>query len=167
VWGDQWEPARPTLGSRIEGRGVFGLEYAKAMVASKIDLGILSEARTGASSGDRITARTFQIPATGAFMLHERTKELLEYFREGVECGCFETADELVEKITYYLEHPEERRAVAVAGYRRSIESGYSVDSRASKILDKLAEIRAAKELKLSALGFPSSAVVPKLNADR
>ncbi|MEW6213030.1 MAG: hypothetical protein AB1631_32205, partial [Acidobacteriota bacterium] len=56
VWGDQWGAARATLGERIEGRGVFGIEYAKAMIASRVNLSILSEARRGASSGDLITA---------------------------------------------------------------------------------------------------------------
>lgn len=141
VWGDQWDGARATLGERIEGRGVFGIEYAKAMIASKINLSILSEARRGASSGDLITARTFQIPATGAFMLHERTEELLEYFAEERECGCFADDDELIRKIAHYLDHEENRCEIAARGRRRSLESGYGVDSRAERILEKCAEI--------------------------
>ena len=50
VWGSQWAPARTTLGSRIEGRHILGVEYAKALVASSINVSILSEARAGASS---------------------------------------------------------------------------------------------------------------------
>jgi spore maturation protein CgeB len=141
IWGAQWEQARATLESSIEGQGVFGCEYAKAMRGSKTNLAILSEARLGASSGDRITSRTFHIPATGAFMLHERTDELLEYFREGAECGCFGDASELVQKITYYLDHEEERQKVATEGRRRSLESGYSVDSRAERVLEKAVEL--------------------------
>jgi hypothetical protein len=141
VWGEQWSGARASLGSRLEGRGVLGIEYSKAMIASKINLSILSEARRGSSSGDRITARTFQIPATGAFMLHERTDELLEYFREGVECACFSSDEEMVDKIACYLGDPQTRSAMAAAGLTRSIESGYCVDHRAAEILEKAAEI--------------------------
>jgi glycosyltransferase involved in cell wall biosynthesis len=141
VWGEQWQPARATLGSRVEGRWVLGLEYAKALVASKVSLGILSEARKGASSGDLITSRTFHIPATGAFMLHERTSELQGYFVEGKECGSFGDAAELAAKIRYYLSHPEERLAVAAAGRRRAVESGYAVDCRAEEVLKKVAEL--------------------------
>jgi spore maturation protein CgeB len=142
VWGAQWEQARATLGSSIEGRGVYGREYAKAIVSSRINLAILSEARHGASSGDRITSRTFHIPATGAFMLHERTDEFLEYFAEGQECACFETMEELVDRISHYLENEEERRLIAAGGLQRSMESSYSVDSRAKKIVEKVLEIR-------------------------
>jgi spore maturation protein CgeB len=142
IWGEQWSHARHSLGSVIEGRGVLGTEYAKALVASRVNLAILSEARTGASSGDKITSRTFHIPATGAFMLHERTDELAEYFEEGVECASFGNHDELVEKTAYYLDHGEEREAVAAAGRRRSVESGYSVDERARAVLDKALALR-------------------------
>jgi spore maturation protein CgeB len=145
IWGAQWESARHSLSERIEGRGVVGIEYAKALIASKINLAILREVQVGASSGDQITSRTFHIPATGAFMLHERTGEFLQYFEEGKECACFETPNELRDKIAYYLDHEKERLAMAASGRQRSIQSGYSVDCRANEILAKIAEIRAAK----------------------
>ncbi len=150
VWGAQWERSCATLGASIEGRGVFGREYAKAIVGSSINLAILSETRRGASSGDLITSRTFHIPATGAFVLHERTDEFLQYFAEGRECACFETSGEMIEKIGYYLDNEDERRRMATAGLQRSIDSNYSVDSRAAKIAEKVFEIRLAREQSLS-----------------
>src|SRR5262245_66289182 len=103
VWGMGWVSRSEVLAPASQGRGVLGLEYTKALSASKVNLGILSERRPGASSGDQITSRTFHIPATGSFMLHERTDEFLEYFKEGTECACFADADELAEKVAYYL----------------------------------------------------------------
>jgi glycosyltransferase involved in cell wall biosynthesis len=144
VWGEQWEKAQQSVVcDRWQGRGTHGVEYAKALVASKINLAILSEARTGASSGDLTTSRTFQIPATGAFMLHERTAELAQYFTEGDECGCFDAPDELVNKIKHYLAHAGERRRLAAAGHERALQSGYSVDNQAQSVLDKFAALRA------------------------
>ena len=130
------------LKSAVEGRHILGPEYAKAVVASKINLGLLSEIRRGASSGDLITARTFQIPGIGAFMLHERTAELAQYFVEDQECGCFGTPDELVARIRYFLAQATERELIAKAGRRRAVESGYSVDNRTLVILAKEREIR-------------------------
>jgi spore maturation protein CgeB len=144
VWGSQWGPARASLGARVEGRHAVGREYVKALVGSKINLAILSEARAGASSGDRITSRTFHIPATGAFMLHERNDEFLEYFREGVECACFGDPDELVAQVERYLSDDAGRRAVAEAGRRRAVESGYAVDDRARSVLDRFEALRRA-----------------------
>lgn len=146
IWGSQWERARQALGDRIEGQHVLGAEYAKAIMASRINLAILSEPRTGASSGDLITSRTFHIPATGAFMLHERTTELLEHFQEEVECGCYTTHDELVEKIGYYLHRPHERDAIGAAGRERCMTSDYSIDNRAARVLSKVTELRARLE---------------------
>ena len=78
-------------------------------------------------------------------MLHERSAELLEYYEEAVECACFGTVEELVNKIGYYLERIEKRQAVAAAGRRRALESGYSVDCRATEILEKAREIGAVR----------------------
>jgi glycosyltransferase involved in cell wall biosynthesis len=143
VWGSRWDEAAPIVSAAAEGRHILGLEYAKAIVASKINLGLLSEVRKGASSGDLITARTFQIPATGAFMLHERTAELAQYFTEGEECACFGSDEELTDKVAYYLKHEDERRRLAAAGRQRSLDAGYAVDFQARRVLDKMNELRA------------------------
>ena len=145
IWGSRWEQAGSLLAGKFEGRHILGLEYTKAIVASKINLGLLSEVRKGASSGDLITARTFQIPGTGAFMLHERTSELPLYFAEGEECACFDNPDELVAKIAYYLEHENERQRLAAAGRRRSLESGYAVEHRAAHIIERAKSINAGR----------------------
>ena len=144
IWGMQWEKAGAGLARWVESREVLGAEYAKAIRLSKVNLGILSEMRKGASSGDLITARTFHIPACGGFMLHERTCEVSEFFVEGRECGMFEGAKEMVDKVGYYLEHTAEREAVAEAGHVRCLHSGNSVDDRVRAILAKVEELRRA-----------------------
>jgi hypothetical protein len=144
IWGMQWDKAGAGLARWVESREVLGAEYAKAIQLSKVNLGILSEMRKGASSGDLITARTFHIPACGGFMLHERTCEVSEFFVEGRECGMFEGAEEMVAKVGYYLEHADEREAVLEAGRLRCLNSGNSVDDRVHAILAKVAELRGA-----------------------
>lgn len=145
VWGGQWQRSRAALNGSIEGRKVEGLEYAKALLASRVNIAILSEVRKGASSGDQTTARTFQVPATGAFMLHERTAELLQFFDEGKECACFGSAEELVEKTRYFLAHDDHRRAIAAAGCSRVRGDGHSVDGRVGEILAKLVCMRSLR----------------------
>jgi spore maturation protein CgeB len=145
IWGAQWEKSTSALTSGIEHESVTGTEYAKAICASAINLAILSEARKDSSSGDLTTARTFEIPASGGFMLHERTEEAMQFFEEDKECAFFSDADELVAKIDYYLARPDERRRIAAAGRRRCLESGYSVDARVETVLAKYHELRAAR----------------------
>jgi spore maturation protein CgeB len=141
IWGMQWEKAGPGLARWVESREVLGSEYAKAIRLSKVNLGILSEMRKGASSGDLITARTFHIPACGGFMLHERTAEVAQFFAEGRECAMFDGASEMAEKVGYYLEHPARREAMAEAGHLRCLNGGNSVDDRARAVLAKVAEL--------------------------
>ena len=67
-------------------------------------------------------------------MLHERTGEVRGLFEEGKEMACFGSSHELAEKIAYYLAHPEERDAIARAGYARCVPA-YSYDNRMAEIL--------------------------------
>jgi glycosyltransferase involved in cell wall biosynthesis len=135
VWGNQWEKRQTrSLDKAVMGMGITGDDYTRAICASKISLGLLSEARTGASSGDLITARTFQIPACGSFMLHERTSEVAQYFQEGRDAEFFEGGDELAEKVRRFLADDSQRSAIARNGRARSIESDYSIDERMSHV---------------------------------
>ncbi|SEF02994.1 protein of unknown function [Rhizobiales bacterium GAS188] len=145
VWGAQWEKASSRMRSISEHQFVLGSEYAKCIRASRISLGLLVEARPGASSGDLITARSFEIPASGGFMLHERNDEVSRYFLEGKECAMFSDTDELVDKVKHYLANDNERRRVAEAGRLRCLESGYSVDARMEQVLAKYRALAASR----------------------
>jgi spore maturation protein CgeB len=137
IWGNQWEKsATPGLERAIMGVSVTGEDYTRAICAAKISLGLLSEVRKGASSGDLITARTFQIPACGAFMLHERNPEAASCFNEGEEAEFFSGKEELVAKIRRYVADDDARSRIAANGMKRSHESGYSVDSRMKVVAD-------------------------------
>ena len=67
-------------------------------------------------------------------MLHERNFEVLELYREGEEIECFDSAEELAEKIEYYLADPAEREQIARAGYARCVPA-YSYDNRMAELL--------------------------------
>jgi spore maturation protein CgeB len=137
IWGCQWEKSvSPNLRRSIMGRGVTGEEYTRAIAGASICLGLLSEAGRGASSGDLITARTFQIPACGAFMLHERNDEVLRYFAEDREATFFDSPDECAAKVRYYLGDAGEREKVAAAGLKRSLRDGYAIDER-MKVIER------------------------------
>ncbi|MEJ7810329.1 MAG: glycosyltransferase [Gemmatimonadaceae bacterium] len=137
VWGEQWGAARRgALARAIGGHEVAGEEYVRALVASRINLAILSEQRAGASSGDQITSRTFHIPACGGFMLHERTDEVLALFEEGRDIACYRDADEMIARIDHYLAADDERRAIALAGHD-TVTAAHSWDHRVREILSR------------------------------
>ncbi|MHB1295977.1 MAG: CgeB family protein [Anaerolineae bacterium] len=137
IWGSQWNRTRDAdLLTCVEGTDILGDPYPLAIACSTINIALLSEQRAGASSGDVSTSRTFYIPASGGFMLHERTEEVMSFFREGEEIDCFGSSGELAEKVCYYLDHPEERERIRLAGHRRVVaEHGQEV--RAERILTR------------------------------
>jgi len=134
VWGNQWEKSHG-LQNIVMGRAIEGVAYAKAIQATQVNLAILSEKRKGASSGDLTTTRTYEIPACGGFMLHERTPEVLKLFEEGREIACFGDVDELIQKVRYYLKHNAERKEMARAGYERCVPA-YSYDERMKECIE-------------------------------
>jgi spore maturation protein CgeB len=139
IWGEYWNNARsPAIRNAIVGHEVLGNEFVRALLGSKINLSIMSEARKGSSRGDQVANRTFVVPACGAFVLHERTQELLQHFKEDEHFGCFGDADELIEKIDYYLARPELRRQIADAG-REMVWREHSWDRRIRVIIDHFA----------------------------
>tara|TARA_B100000963_G_scaffold361806_1_gene399827 strand:+ start:34922 stop:35980 length:1059 start_codon:yes stop_codon:yes gene_type:complete len=140
IWGNGWENIEnECLKSSVVGYPVFGDLYAMAINASRINLGLLQEKAEGASSGDQITARTFHIPSSGGFMLHERTEEVLDYYKENKEMACFSTEREMVEKVKFYLENEDKRKEIAKMGNARClIENKHS--HRAQSIIEKYEE---------------------------
>lgn len=142
VWGNQWTGQMCSLGGlakAVEGRAVVGDLYALAVACTKINIALLREIRPGASSGDLTTSRTFEIPACGGFMLHERTDEVLNFFEEGAEIACFSDEGELVDKVRYYLTHESEREKMRRAAHERCV-CQYSVDGLAAFIIRRYQE---------------------------
>jgi spore maturation protein CgeB len=141
LWGNSWDRMRrgSPLRRYSQMYAVTGTAYAAAICCTKVNLALLREAMDVSSSGDRITSRTFHIPACGGFMLHERTDDLLQYFVEGESCECFDGIDELVTKLKVLLSDGERRARVAAAG-KRVVEAGHSWDHRATTILEHFVE---------------------------
>lgn len=94
-------------------------DYRLALGGAKIAIGLVRRANR-----DGHSMRTFEIPACGTFMLAERTEEHLEFFEEDKEAAFFNSNEELVDKIAYYLTHDTERQRIAEAG-RRRVEAGH------------------------------------------
>ncbi len=134
--GHEWH--RPlSQSARLHGlmpvREIWDAEYARALSASKIALCFFSK-----RNRDRYTRRCFEIPATGTMLLSEYSPELAAIYREGVEADFFRTPAELVDKVRFYLAHPDAREGVARQGYERVHRDGHDVDSRVRRMLDAL-----------------------------
>ena len=115
----------------IEDHGLYDEDYSKSFRCFKISLCFLRK-----MNFDQQTSRTMEIPASGGFMLAERTEEHKMLFEEGKEAEFFESNEELLEKCRYYLEHEEERNKIAKGGLQRCETSGYSNLETIRKILN-------------------------------
>jgi len=129
VWGPGWCSAR-SLHDRRDIRPLYSHEYVKALATAKLCLCLLSK-----WNFNRSASRTFEIPAIGGFLLAERTPDHVSYFVEEKEAAFFGSTEELIEKAKYYLEHEDQRREIAEAGYRRCLGSGYSHRHRMEQLL--------------------------------
>ena len=137
IWGRGWNEScrsRRVL-SFVRGYAINGAAYAKVLSTVRINLALMSRPiRRGVRRHDETSTRTYEIPACGGFMLHERSGELQGIFEEDKEVVCFDCPVELAQKIEHYLAHPSERDSVARAGYLRCVPA-YSYDARVSQIL--------------------------------
>lgn len=134
VWGPGWKKyaeANPWARKCVAGDALWGESYPIALNAAKIALGLLTK-----RYGETTTTRTFEIPACETFMLAERTEDHLKLFEEGKEAEFFESDDELVDKVRYYLAHATERERIARAGHERCLKAGYSNMQRMQQVLD-------------------------------
>jgi len=66
--------------------------------------------------------RLFDLPANGVMQISDGGPYLDEFFKAGEEIIGYKDQDDLIDKLHYYLEHNEERKRVALNGYRRVIK---------------------------------------------
>ncbi len=142
VWGNGWEELSPDspLREAVQGTAVYGDEYARVICASAVNLNFLRKANR-----DLVTIRSVEIPACGGFMLAERTDEHLALFEEGVEAEYFGDDREMIRKIRHYLDHPDEREAIARRARERCLRDGYSNDDRLADMLSQVEEMAPQK----------------------
>ena len=137
VWGNRWsafldgEMARAV----VAGPAQFGEAYSKIIAAFDINLAFLRK-----QNRDEHTSRSVELPAAGAFMLAERSDEHLQLFDEGREAEFFGSDDELVDKVRYYGERPDERARIAAAGRQRGLRDGYDNRSVMREMLSRVLE---------------------------
>lgn len=124
LWGNGWEDTtsiRKVL--QREGERISVEESVKVFSASKININLhSSQFHRGVNpDGDFINPRTFEIAACGGFQLTDQRSLLPELFETGREITTFRHESELRDLIEHYLQHPEERRAIAANARRRAL----------------------------------------------
>ena len=84
--------------------------------------------------------RIFDILGCGGFCMTNYQPELTDHFEIGVDLEAYTSLEELVDKCKYYLFHEDERKQIALNGYRKVCE-GHTYLHRMSDMI-KLAAVQ-------------------------
>lgn len=96
---------------------------------------------------DDINMRTFEVMATGSFLLTNWIPTIEELFEDGKHLVLYRSEEEMIDKVKYYLKHDEERERIAQAGYQEVI-SRHTIQHRVNRILEEFHNSK-QKELQL------------------
>ncbi|GAB2694253.1 spore maturation protein cgeB [Paenibacillus thermoaerophilus] len=66
--------------------------------------------------------RTFEIAACGAFQLTDVREDIVRFYVPGEEIVTYQSPEDMVAKIEYYLTHESERREIAIRALRKTLE---------------------------------------------
>ncbi|HEY3323858.1 MAG TPA: glycosyltransferase [Planctomycetota bacterium] len=133
LYGTDWHRCRHyALLNRVAGliRPAYGPEYNLVLNSSRIVLSFHSR-----MNNDTSTSRSFEIPASGAFMLSQYSDDLNSLFQEGVEAEYFRCKEEMLDKIRFYLANDDARKRIAAAGRARLLRDGHEALDRVRQIL--------------------------------
>jgi len=151
LWADRRQHINKLRGRnipvRLFGEGSGGYVSFEEMIdifkTSKINLNF---SRAGSYPWvKQIKGRVFQVCMAGGFLLTEYAPGIENYFEIDKEIVCFENAEEMIDKTTYYLNHETERRAIAQAGWKRATGE-YTSFHMVSKVFSEIKEDIAARD---------------------
>lgn len=91
-------------------------EAERVPLLQKTKIGINIHNSTGP-----VNFRTYYLPANGVLQICDNKGHLARIFDVGKEVVGYDSIEEAIELCAYYLNHDEERKAIAVAGWKRTI----------------------------------------------
>ena len=117
-WGrgaDEWSDDSPV---RTAYRGeAWGLDMLRVLARARIALNRHIDVAEGYANNMRL----YEATGVGTLLLTDEGKNLAELFEPGREVVTYADAADLADKIRHYLEHDEERAAIARAGRERTL----------------------------------------------
>lgn len=116
----------------VKNRGIADSERVmpKIFKCSKINLNMtLRSIKSG------IPQRIFDILGCGGFVISNYQPELAEFFVPGEDLVLYDSVEDLIAKVNYYLHHEEERLQIAKNGYEK-VKRYHTYDTRLTEILN-------------------------------
>ena len=117
-------------GSWIDGEALNTLYNQARIVVNVTNWGAgVGKARSG------MNMRIFEVPASGAFLLTDESREMEEFLTPGEHIGTYDDIVDLQLKLGHYLANNVERQRIADSGYQH-VRRNYTYDVVAKKIGD-------------------------------
>ena len=140
IWGTEWD-SEPTLEPFVQLRGarISPEDCVKIYNGSKINLNLHSSVHADklVALGDFVNPRTFEVASCAAFQLVDKRTLLPELFHEK-EITTFESMEELLDLIPYYLENNGKRMEIALAAQKRVVKE-HTYHHRMQTLIDFIA----------------------------
>jgi len=92
------------------------------------------------AEGQANNMRLFEATGVGALLVTESAPNLADFFEPGREVVSYDGPTDLVDKLRHYIDHDDERRAIAEAGQARTLR-----DHTYAKLMARLADILGTK----------------------
>jgi spore maturation protein CgeB len=78
--------------------------------------------------------RVFEALACGAFTISDNQRDVFKRFEDGLHLVKFHDSEDLIDKIEYYLGHPEEREYISKQG-RKEVLANHTYEHRIDEML--------------------------------
>lgn len=91
-----------------------------------------------ARTAQQIKGRNFEIPGCGGFLLTGTADNLADYYTPDQEIAVFDDTEDLIRKVSYFLEHADERQQIEDKGYQRTLAE-HTYERRFLDIFDAIA----------------------------
>ena len=119
IRGPGWRKAPPGL--PIAGGPVYGKAYAQAVGGAAISLGAHSLPEMAFQTASA-SNRMWKVMGCAGFYLGEWVEGIDVLAADGVHCAWYRNLDEGIELIRHYLDRPDDRRRIALAGRRHALD---------------------------------------------
>jgi spore maturation protein CgeB len=112
---------------------------AKIVQKSRINLNYRSSADHGREKSWGLPERCYGVPARGGFLLSDERGHAADDFVPGDEWAAFDSLDDCVAKIRFFLSHFEQSRRIAEAAHLRVMRD-HTYERRAENLLAAIAQ---------------------------
>ncbi len=138
---------RPKILRCWKGSYVEGEELNRLYNRTRVVLNITNWGKGEGRARSGMNMRVLEVPATGAFLLTDQSREMDSFLTPGTHVGIFDDLTEFGDQLRYYLTHEAEREAVAAAGYEH-VRDRHTYDHMAEQIVAWYDGWRSGREAK-------------------